>query len=144
MARPNNEYVPFRLGRPVVYRPGHYRVAGRRTNRHRRRRARRDCAVGKGAPTQDPEGAVATALFFLTAAGGRIDDNWLTSMLTDAGRSRPDRANVHPHAITSAADHVLDALHLIGASDLHQIATDAGRVLARAASGRAEEPGAAD
>ena len=72
-------------------------------------------------------------MLLLAAASGSVDDEQLAAVLTAAGWTGQGSTGVHPYAVRGAAGHVDEVLDLMGAYELRESVTAAGRVLARAA-----------
>lgn len=74
-----------------------------------------------------------TALLLLAAAAGRVEDERLVSVLTEAGWSRRGGTAVPPYAVRHAAMRVDETLDVVSADREQRTVDPAVRVLARAA-----------
>jgi hypothetical protein len=80
---------------------------------------------------KDAFARTATALVFVSAVAGRIEDEQLAAVLTAAGWSGQGAAGVHRDAVTSAAGHIEEVLEVMDAYSGRRSVADACRVLAR-------------
>ncbi len=82
---------------------------------------------------KDPFTRAAAALLLLAAAAGSVDDGQLAAVLTAARWSGRGGTGAHRYAVRGTVGHVDEVLDLVGAYEVRESVTAAGRVLARAA-----------